>query len=151
MADSASSSRPTGRDVALGILAVVLPFAAVGLKRGVLTTHFWLCFFLTCFGYFPGVIHASYIVWSKEPKKEQPSVVVVHQCQHGAAPADAEALPPAYLQRDLEAAHGYRELNKRPEQLQNPFTEAEIHGNEVRVAEKGERFGAGGRGQHVEV
>jgi hypothetical protein len=39
MAEPVPPARPTGTDVALGILAVVLPFAAVGLKRGFLTSE----------------------------------------------------------------------------------------------------------------
>lgn len=33
----------------------------------------------------------------------------------------------------------------------NPFTEAEIHGDEVKVVNKGEIFGAGEGEQHSEV
>lgn len=42
-----ASSHPTGRDVALGVLAVVLPFAAVGLKRGFLTSESFAARYLT--------------------------------------------------------------------------------------------------------
>jgi len=96
----------------------------------------------------PSVIHASYIVWSQQPKQQQqPSVVVVGH------PSESEPSPPAYLQHqhDLEAAHGRRDLYEPQQLAPSAFTEAEIHGDEVKVVEKGERFGARGRGQQGEV
>jgi hypothetical protein len=97
----------------------------------------------------PSVIHASYIVWFQQPKQQQqPSVVVVAHHLPSAEPS-----PPAYLQHqhDLEAALGRRDLYEPHKLAPSAFTEAEIRGDEVKVIEMGERFGARGRGQQGEV
>ena len=43
------------------IFAIFLPPLGVALQVG-LTTHFWLNILLTLFGYFPGLLHALYII-----------------------------------------------------------------------------------------
>jgi len=46
------------------LLAVLLPPLGIFLKVG-LGGHFWLNILLTILGYFPGVIHAVYIIGVK--------------------------------------------------------------------------------------
>jgi uncharacterized membrane protein YqaE (UPF0057 family) len=46
------------------ILAVLIPPLGVFTQVG-LSGHFWLNILLTLLGYFPGVIHAAYIIGSK--------------------------------------------------------------------------------------
>lgn len=41
--------------------SIILPPLGVGLQVG-LGVHFWLNILLTMFGYFPGVLHAIYII-----------------------------------------------------------------------------------------
>ncbi|WP_296461532.1 YqaE/Pmp3 family membrane protein [Rubinisphaera sp.] len=56
----------TTRDSTLGdvlkiLLSVVLPPVGVFLEVG-LGKHFWINILLTLLGYFPGIIHAVYII-----------------------------------------------------------------------------------------
>lgn len=56
----------TTRDSTLGdvlkiLLSVVLPPVGVFLEVGV-GKHFWINILLTLLGYFPGIIHAVYII-----------------------------------------------------------------------------------------
>ena len=53
--------RLSSGDVALVILALILPPIAVLLKVG-LTTHFWINVLLTILGFVPGQIHALWVV-----------------------------------------------------------------------------------------
>lgn len=43
------------------ILAIILPPLAAALQVG-LSTHFWINLILTILGYFPGLIHALWLV-----------------------------------------------------------------------------------------
>lgn len=47
------------------LLAILLPPLGVVLQVG-LTGQFWLNILLTLLGYFPGVIHAVYIIGSRQ-------------------------------------------------------------------------------------
>jgi len=46
------------------ILAVILPPLGVFFEVG-FTKHFWINIILTLLGYFPGIIHAVYIIASR--------------------------------------------------------------------------------------
>lgn len=48
-------------DIIKLILAILLPPLGVAAHVG-LTTHFWINLILTLFGYFPGVLHAIYVL-----------------------------------------------------------------------------------------
>ncbi len=48
-------------DIVRILLAVLLPPVGVGLQVG-LGGHFWLNILLTLLGYFPGLVHAIYII-----------------------------------------------------------------------------------------
>jgi uncharacterized membrane protein YqaE (UPF0057 family) len=54
------------------VFAVILPPVGVLLKEG-LGLHFWINIVLTLLGYFPGVIHAFWVILMKD------NVVVVKQ------------------------------------------------------------------------
>lgn len=51
-------------DIIRIIFSILLPPLGVFLQVG-LGLHFWLNILLTLFGYFPGVIHAIYIIAKK--------------------------------------------------------------------------------------
>lgn len=53
-------------DIIRIILSVILPPLGVFLQVG-LGMHFWLNILLTLLGYFPGLIHAIYIIVSRNP------------------------------------------------------------------------------------
>lgn len=52
-------------NILLIILAIIFPPLGVGLKVG-LSGAFWLNVLLTILGFVPGVIHALYIILSRE-------------------------------------------------------------------------------------
>lgn len=52
---------PGRMDIVRILLAVLLPPVGVGLQVG-LGGHFWLNILLTLLGYFPGLVHAIYII-----------------------------------------------------------------------------------------
>lgn len=52
-------------DVLRIILSVILPPMGVFLQVG-LKPHFWINIILTLLGYFPGLIHALYVISSEE-------------------------------------------------------------------------------------
>lgn len=56
--------RSTVMDIIRIILSVILPPLGVFLQVG-LGMHFWLNILLTLLGYFPGLIHAIYIIASR--------------------------------------------------------------------------------------
>ncbi|WP_394220434.1 YqaE/Pmp3 family membrane protein [Alteromonas gracilis] len=51
-------------DIIRILLSILLPPLGVFLQVG-LGTHFWINIILTILGYFPGVIHAIYIIAKK--------------------------------------------------------------------------------------
>lgn len=51
-------------DIIRILLSILLPPLGVFLQVG-LGTHFWINILLTILGYFPGVIHAIYIIAKK--------------------------------------------------------------------------------------
>lgn len=52
------------------VAAVLLPPLAVFLTVG-LKFHFWLSIVLTLLGYFPGLVHAIWIIVSRSPDKRR--------------------------------------------------------------------------------
>lgn len=52
-------------DIIRLICAVFLPPLGVALKEG-LAAHFWINLVLTLLGYFPGVIHAFWVILAKD-------------------------------------------------------------------------------------
>ncbi len=46
------------------LLSILLPPVGVFLQVG-LGVHFWLNILLTLFGYFPGIVHAVYIILTR--------------------------------------------------------------------------------------
>jgi len=52
-------------DVLRIILSIFIPPLGVLLQVG-LGVHFWINILLTIFGYFPGLIHALYVILSKD-------------------------------------------------------------------------------------
>ncbi|MFG5382491.1 YqaE/Pmp3 family membrane protein [Yoonia sp. R2-816] len=50
------------------IFAILLPPLGVFLQVG-LGKHFWLNILLTILGYFPGIVHAVYIIARDEPAR----------------------------------------------------------------------------------
>ena len=48
------------------ICAILLPPVAVFLHVGLNNMHFWLNIILTLLGYFPGLIHAFYVLMTQE-------------------------------------------------------------------------------------
>ena len=53
-------------DILRIVLAVILPPLGVFLQEG-LGKHFWINVLLTILGYIPGIVHAVYIIASREP------------------------------------------------------------------------------------
>lgn len=49
-------------DILRTILSVIIPPVGVFLQVGI-GLQFWLNILLTLFGYFPGLIHAIWIIW----------------------------------------------------------------------------------------
>jgi uncharacterized membrane protein YqaE (UPF0057 family) len=45
------------------LCSIILPPLGVGLSVGVENTHFWINIILTLLGYFPGLIHAAYVIF----------------------------------------------------------------------------------------
>lgn len=56
-------------DVVKLILSVILPPLGVFCEVGVNNIHFWLNIVLTLLGYFPGLIHAIWVVLAKPEVK----------------------------------------------------------------------------------
>ncbi len=54
-------------DIIRVILAIILPPLGVFLQVG-LGLHFWLNIVLTLFGYFPGLVHAIWVIAKFGPK-----------------------------------------------------------------------------------
>lgn len=52
------------------LLSVLLPPLGVFLQVG-LTTHFWINILLTLLGYFPGVVHAAWVIGKFELDGEE--------------------------------------------------------------------------------
>lgn len=52
-------------DVLRILIAILLPPLGVFLQVG-LGTHFWINLVLTLFGYLPGIIHAVWVIATKE-------------------------------------------------------------------------------------
>ena len=52
-------------DILRVILAIILPPVGVFLQVG-LTTQFWINVILTLLGYLPGIIHALWVILSRE-------------------------------------------------------------------------------------
>ncbi len=61
----AHTSNSTFSDLVKILLAIILPPVGVLLEVG-LTKHFWINVILTLLGYLPGIIHAVYIISSRE-------------------------------------------------------------------------------------
>ncbi|TWT62569.1 Proteolipid membrane potential modulator [Rubinisphaera italica] len=59
--DTMTSHDSTLGDVLKILISVVLPPVGVFLEVG-LGKHFWINILLTLLGYFPGIIHAVYII-----------------------------------------------------------------------------------------
>jgi uncharacterized membrane protein YqaE (UPF0057 family) len=57
--------RATGGDVIRIVLAILLPPLGVFFQVG-LGFHFWLNIVLTLCGFIPGIVHALYIILSRE-------------------------------------------------------------------------------------
>jgi uncharacterized membrane protein YqaE (UPF0057 family) len=57
--------RATGGDVIRIVLAILLPPLGVFFQVG-LGFHFWLNIVLTVCGFIPGIVHALYIILSRE-------------------------------------------------------------------------------------
>jgi uncharacterized membrane protein YqaE (UPF0057 family) len=57
------------------LISIFLPPLGIFLKVGI-GFHFWLNIILTICGYFPGVIHAVYIIGVKSSKNEAASTIV---------------------------------------------------------------------------
>lgn len=51
--------------VVLLVLSFFLPPLGVFLKVGI-TIHFWINILLTLFGFFPGLIHAIYVIFAED-------------------------------------------------------------------------------------
>ncbi|MCK5748328.1 MAG: YqaE/Pmp3 family membrane protein [Oricola sp.] len=51
-------------DVLRIILSIILPPVGVALQVGI-TTQFWINVILTLFGYIPGIIHALWVILSR--------------------------------------------------------------------------------------
>lgn len=56
-----ATTQETNRDIFRLILSLILPPIGVAMQVGI-TGQFWLNVLLTLFGYLPGVIHAAYII-----------------------------------------------------------------------------------------
>lgn len=52
----------TGKDILKIVASIILPPLGVGLHLGIKNVHFILNIVLTLLGYFPGVIHAVFVV-----------------------------------------------------------------------------------------
>ena len=52
-------------DIVRFVIAIFIPPVAVLLQVG-LGVHFWLNILLTLLGYFPGLIHALYVIFTTE-------------------------------------------------------------------------------------
>ncbi|MFC2950466.1 YqaE/Pmp3 family membrane protein [Marinicaulis aureus] len=52
-------------DILRIIIAILLPPAGVAMQVGI-TTQFWINIVLTLFGYIPGIIHALWIILSRD-------------------------------------------------------------------------------------
>lgn len=48
------------------ICSILLPPLGVGLSVGVENIHFWINIILTLLGYFPGLLHAFYVIFFME-------------------------------------------------------------------------------------
>ena len=62
-------------DVIRILLAILLPPLGVLLQVG-LGLHFWLNILLTLLGYFPGLIHAIWIIVKVGPRRRERSIEV---------------------------------------------------------------------------
>ncbi len=56
-------------DILRILIAIILPPLGVFLQEG-LGKHFWINLLLTLLGYFPGIIHAVYIIASRPAKPQ---------------------------------------------------------------------------------
>jgi uncharacterized membrane protein YqaE (UPF0057 family) len=48
------------------LCSIILPPLGVGLSVGVKNIHFWINIVLTLLGYFPGLLHAIYVIFFHE-------------------------------------------------------------------------------------
>jgi uncharacterized membrane protein YqaE (UPF0057 family) len=64
--DHQRQSKGQRMDILRIVLAVILPPLGVFLQEG-LGKHFWINVLLTILGYIPGIVHAVYIIASREP------------------------------------------------------------------------------------
>lgn len=62
--DELEKNKDQSNDLFALIISLILPPAGVAVKRG-LDEQFVINILLTLFGYFPGVIHALYIILKK--------------------------------------------------------------------------------------
>jgi len=56
-------------DVIRSVLSLFIPPVGVFLQVG-LGFHFWLNIALTLFGYFPGLLHALFVIWTVNDDEE---------------------------------------------------------------------------------
>lgn len=56
-------------DIIRSILSIFIPPVGVFLQVG-LGIHFWLNIILTLLGYFPGLIHALFVIWTINDDEE---------------------------------------------------------------------------------
>ena len=66
-------------DIIRILLSILLPPLGVFLQVGI-GAHFWINILLTILGYFPGVIHAVYIIAKKQAVRRAQSVKRVELC-----------------------------------------------------------------------
>lgn len=61
-------------DGCLYVLAILIPFVAVGIKKGFCAAEMWLCMLLTYLFYIPGVIYACIIIAREADKRRHRDV-----------------------------------------------------------------------------
>lgn len=70
-----SDNKEETMDIMRTILSIFIPPLGVFLQVGFRDIHFWLNLVLTFLGYIPGIVHALFIIWTRNDSSIMDDVI----------------------------------------------------------------------------